>query len=470
MIIRNRQIKREHSRSGRGAVRPHGPAAALLALLGVMLGQAAFGQAAPAPAPRVLTLPEALALADAQNKDILKAREYRRKVQGRYLEERAAALPQVVISSSASRASDESQKAFGGGLFEEFDFPVSQTLYTAEAGVSQALYTWGQVGAAIRAAREGVAMAEDQLDIYRQAVIRDVSAAFYNVLLAKELHALAVQNLQLKQRHLDEARRRYEAGLATDYDVLAWEVDVQNARPAVIRSDNAIRTARERLRFLVGLEGQEVDVSGGLETPLGTFPEYGASLEVARRNRPEITDLEHQEGIARELVKIYGAGNKPRLDFKGGLGWRYQDIGGGSADGLAWSAGVYMTFPAYDGGRTAGKVIQAKSDLATLGIEKAKLRDSIALQVRQAVDAVQEAGLIVEALSGTVTQADRLLYMAEKGFEYGAMTRLDIDDAQLNLLRAKLNLSQARHDYLVATVTLNWVMGQLQPPAVPSSP
>jgi len=461
----HRTLTENVPRPGRTVRRKAGRAAALAAACGLLLGGLGLGQAGPPPAPRVLTLAEALALADAQNKDIQKAREYRRKVQGRYLEERAAALPQVTISSSASRASDESQKAFGGGLFEEFDFPVSQTLYAAEVGVSQALFTWGQVGAAIRAAREGIAMAEDQLDIYRQAVVRDVSAAYYNVLLAKELHALATQNLELKQRHLDEARRKYEAGLATDYDVLAWEVDVQNARPAVIRADNAIRAARERLRFLVGLEGQEVDALGGLDASVGPFPEYGPSLEVARRNRPEITDLEHQEGIARELVKIYGAGNKPRLDFKGGLGWRYQDIGGGSADGLAWSAGVYLTFPAYDGGRTAGKVMQAQSDLATLGIEKARLLDSIALQVRQSVDAVQEAGLIVEALSGTVTQADRLLYMAEKGFEYGAMTRLDIDDAQLNLLRAKSNLTQARHDYLVASVTLEWVMGRLQPTA-----
>jgi outer membrane protein TolC len=71
--------------------------------------------------------------------------------------------------------------------------------------------------------------AEEQLRQYRQATRRDVSAAFYDILLAKELHKLAIQNLEQKKRHLDEAGRKHSAGVATDYDVLAAEVAVANA-------------------------------------------------------------------------------------------------------------------------------------------------------------------------------------------------------------------------------------------------
>jgi len=105
--------------------------------------------------------------------------------------------------------------------------------------------------------------------------------------------------------------------------------------------------------------------------------------------------------------------------------------------------------------------MQARSDLETLRIEQAKLVDSIALQVRQAVDNVHEAGEIIRALGGTVTQAERLLAMAEKGFEFGVKTRLDVDDAQLNVLQAKINLSRAKHDYLVARANLEWVSGTI---------
>ena len=104
--------------------------------------------------------------------------------------------------------------------------------------------------------------------------------------------------------------------------------------------------------------------------------------------------------------------------------------------------------------RTRGRVSQAKSNVATLKIEEAKLLDSIRLEVRDACNAVREAGEIVKALSGTVAQAERLLYMAEKGYEYGVKTRLDVDDAELNLVQAKGNLARAKRDYLVACVNL----------------
>ena len=58
--------------------------------------------------------------------------------------------------------------------------------YPANFRVSQVVFAWGKVGAAIRGAKEGIASADDQLEIYRQAAVRDVTtAAFYDVLLAK---------------------------------------------------------------------------------------------------------------------------------------------------------------------------------------------------------------------------------------------------------------------------------------------
>jgi HAE1 family hydrophobic/amphiphilic exporter-1 len=129
--------------------------------------------------------------------------------------------------------------------------------------------------------------------------------------------------------------------------------------------------------------------------------------------------------------------------------------------GKTWNAGIYFSFPIFDGFKSRGRVIQARSDLTTAEIETAKARDRVALEVRTALDAVKESAEIVTALGGTVDQAQRLLQMAEKGFEYGVKTRLEVEDAQLNLSQAEGNLARARRDYLVARVTLQWVEGIL---------
>ena len=413
------------------------------------------------PQVQLLSLQECWRIALEKNKDIHKAKEYRNAVTGRYIEERSAALPQFAVNAYISHSRDESQKALYRGLF-----PFEQELHGAEITISQPLYTFGKIGAAIRAAKIGMETAEDQLRIYQQAALRDVAAAFQDVLLSRELYVLAVQNLEQKARTQREARRKLAAGVATDYDVLAAEVAVENARPEVIRTENLIRISREKLRFILGVEGQEVDAAGTLVTSLEPRANYEETLETALKKRPELSDLRKRIQVYEELVKIYKAGTLPRIDFKAGWGWRqlyYGTLNFGSADGegQAWTAGVFFSFPFFDGMRTQGKVLQAKTDVSNLKIDEAKLLDSIALQVRDVISFCREAEEIVQALSGTVRQAERLLAMAEKGFEYGVKTQLEVDDAQLNVTRAKSSLARAYRDYLVASVTLEWVKGTL---------
>jgi outer membrane protein TolC len=408
---------------------------------------------------QVLTLEEALQIAAEKNRDIQKAREYRNKVEAIYVTERAAALPQFTITASALNSRDESQKALGfGGI----GVPLWSNTRAAELGLSQAIFTWGQIGAAIRAAKVGIATADDQLRIFRQAAFRDVSASFHDILLAKELHAIAKQNLEQKKRHYDEVQKKYTLGVATDYDVLSGKVDVENAQPAVIQTENFIRISIERLRFLLGTDANEIEVKGALETVVFPYPEYQESEEIAKKMRPELSDVRHRIKIAEELVKIANAGDKPRLDFKGFYGWRDLRVTAGQhANGEAWSAGLFVTFPIFDGLRTRGRVAQAKSDLTSLKIDEAKLLDAIRLEVRDAANAVREAGEIIKALSETVARAERLLTMAEKGYEYGVKTKLDVDDAELNLVQAKGNLAKAKRDYLVACINLKRAMGIL---------
>ncbi|MCX5907909.1 MAG: TolC family protein, partial [Deltaproteobacteria bacterium] len=283
---------------------------------------------------RFLTLEEALRIADEKNKDIRKAKEYRNQVEGRYVEERSAALPQLQLSSYYSYNRDESQKSLYKGLF-----PTQNETFSADVSLTQPLYTFGKVTAAIRAAKVGLATADDQLRIARQNTRRDVSNAFYEVLLAREFYDLAVQNLEQKTRHLEEARRKFAAGVATEYDVLAAEVDVDNAKPEGIRRENEIRLSRERLRFFLGLEGERIDARGDLQIQSFPLPQYAEALKTAIENRPELADLRKRVEIAKELVKIYDTGDKPHIDFKSGYGWKDIEAAPFRGQGPAWTAG-----------------------------------------------------------------------------------------------------------------------------------
>jgi HAE1 family hydrophobic/amphiphilic exporter-1 len=249
--------------------------------------------------------------------------------------------------------------------------------------------------------------------------------------------------------------------VATDYDVLAAEVSVENARPETIRTENQIRTARERLRFLLAIENGEVDVTGSLKADLVPHRSFEDAFALAREKRPDLADLRYRIGVARELVVLAGAQDKPRVDLKGSYGWNYLEQPAVYGDGPSWAVGVQLSYPFFDGFRTRGRVAQAESDLRRIRIDEARQIDAVALETREAVNAARVSEEIVRSLAGTVTQAERLLAMAEKGYELGVKTRLEVEDAQLNLRQAKGSLSRASRDYLVARVNLDWVTGTL---------
>ncbi|MBS1243892.1 MAG: efflux pump, family, inner and outer membrane protein, partial [Deltaproteobacteria bacterium] len=194
--------KREGKRKARAVV-------AVLCFLAVVPG--VFVPSAGAADPddvEVLTLEEALRTAVVSNRDVGKAMELRTSLEGKYVEERAAALPQFLATAEALRAWDGIQTVFGA--------PPGSDRFTAEVGVSQPIYSSGAVSAGIRAAVKGLATADDQLRIVRQAVFRDVYAAFHNILLWRELNRIATEDRAQKARHLDEARKKYAVGTGTD--------------------------------------------------------------------------------------------------------------------------------------------------------------------------------------------------------------------------------------------------------------
>jgi len=84
--------------------------------------------AADADGVEVLTLDDVVRITLENNRDIRKALELRNTMEGRYVEERAAALPQLIAAARGSRSWDTTQEAFG--------IPPGNTTVGAQLGVT----------------------------------------------------------------------------------------------------------------------------------------------------------------------------------------------------------------------------------------------------------------------------------------------------------------------------------------------
>jgi HAE1 family hydrophobic/amphiphilic exporter-1 len=446
----------------------HARAASRIAVGILLVGTLAFPARADEPPPageppaavRVLTLEDAVRIATEKNRDVRKARAYQEWVQGKYVEERAGALPHLVAQATAAVTRDEATRR----LTRDFT-PASMTDKELGVTLDQALFTWGKVGAAVRAARSGIASADDQLEHYRQAAVRTVTEAFYDVLFSRRLQAIARETLGQRERQVAEAEQRHQLGTATDYDLLAARVALANQKPEVLRSEGLVAVTLDQLRVVLAEETQAIDATGSLEAE----PEEGPALEEAVRtaleHRPDLKALGRAVEVRQEVVKVLGADDKPRLDLRAGAGYRWLDVGPGAysagGDGSNWSAALVLSFPFFDGLATRGRVREAESDLAQARLDVAQARDGVQVEVHSALEQLRVSAEIVRALSGTVGQAKRLLEMSRQGQELGVKTRLEVEDALLNVRQAEANLARAQRDYLVARANLRYVEGLL---------
>jgi outer membrane protein TolC len=124
-----------------------------------------------------------------------------------------------------------------------------------------------------------------------------------------------------------------------------------------------------------------------------------------------------------------------------------------------WTAGVQAQWNIFDGRATAGRVIQARSQLEQAKLSQSATTLAIEVQVRQAYSSLIEAWELVQASGKTVEQAQEALRLANVRYGAGTATQLDVLSSQVYLIQAQLNQLQANYGYHVSLATMRQAIG-----------
>jgi outer membrane protein TolC len=440
-----------------------------IALISILIGilSGTCGRAAELAEKAALTLEEAVAVALERNQQVLIARTQSDVLKGRYREVRAQALPSLTINSSALRWRDPSflNSSSFDKIPAEFRNALQVTpanLFDYNVSVSQPLYTSGKVGTALKLASletEGVGVdrARVEQDI-RLRVIR----AFYDLILAARLLEVSRATVEQRQKHLEMARTRYAAGVATEVDVLRSQVSLANAQPELIRSENSVRHTRSVLNnLLVRPVDYPTEALGELTFVPRPKEDAQQIVRQAVGHRPELQRLRINELEADSQKKLANAESRLRVDFDGQYGFSArQPANLWNHDFSRWMFTLSVALPIFDGGRRSGLFQQAVAQRKVAELARAEQENAVRLEVQTALDELERAEKTVEAARLNVREAERVLVMTEDNYRYGAATTLDVLDAQAALTAARWNLLQGLHDHVLARAQLRWVMGQ----------
>jgi HAE1 family hydrophobic/amphiphilic exporter-1 len=414
---------------------------------------------------QTLSRAEAVAQALALNPTIKLSLEQVALLEGRIVEARADGLPDITWNTNLTRYRDPSLLNSPG--FDDFppEFrdalaPIPANGLSTAADIRQTLFSF-KLGKALEAARIARAGGEHELQRARQATSLDAIRAYNQLLFAIEQLRVIQTNVQSKQTHVEYARNRRAAGVATELEVLRAEVDLENARAEGRRAENEVSGARASLNtVMVRPTSSPIQPTDTLAVvPFSV--EFDAAVKEAQEARPELKLLRTEEQVRDRLVDVAAGDAKPSVDFNGSYGFavrRPRNIF--NPDYSRWTATINLKVPLFDGWRTAGRVAQARADRNTVTQRIAALESQVQLEVQSALDALALADRTIQAAELNVTQARRANEMTEANYKLGAATQLDVVDALQSLRQAENIRNQALYIHANARATLRFVMGR----------
>lgn len=373
---------------------------------------------------------------------------------------RAGLLPQVSASLGRSRVRGTLEQP--GQFDQTISTDLNYTSKTNEIRATQTVFNWARFAEY----RQGNAKADYALAAFdtkaKDTSLRLVNR-YFQALLAYENVVLTRNTLDANQKQVKVAERRYQSGEGTITDVREAESWRDMARADLIAAQDALIVAQRELQEMVGARPVQL---AGVRTDFSPRPLDPVTLEgwlgLAMQSNAEIRTGLQNVRVADEQVDISFGGHLPTLDITAS---RTIDssasISTRNQDSAQTSYGFQVSLPVFSGGLTSAQVSQARFNRDRATQELAATREKVAVEVTRQYQAVVSGAERTAALLVAVKSSQQALAAVEKGYQAGTRSIVDILDAQQQLYRAQLDLTQARLEYVKARLMLRGAVGTL---------
>lgn len=358
-----------------------------------------------------------------------------------------------------------------------------QRSLTAGLGVSQLLYS-DPARAEIEIQSQLQLGRGFDLDQLRLDIALDTAVTYLNVLRAKTLETIQRTNLEVTRSNLELAQVRRDLGVAGASEVYRWQSQIATDRRALLDANAQRRIAEIALARLLHRNQTEpfavADVTEDdplwilSERPIDDFTatpkRYGLLgdflVEDGLSRAPELarfgTALAAQEriltaakrsfwsptvglqaGVDRRLAEG-GAGAEPPSFPDLGLGGLFPD-----QDDTFWSVAVNVSLPLWAGGERVAERIRAEEELKRLELERDAASERIEQRIRTALEAARASGAGIDLSRQSADAARSNLELVVDAYSRGAVTILELLDAQEAALVADQAAANAVYDFLI---------------------
>lgn len=415
-------------------------------------------EATPGP---LVTLEEAFELARARHPSLRGVREELEKADAMLAQAWGALLPRISAQIMYTLNDEPTEVDFSAMSPIPIDSdPIvirQQHIVQASLSVQAPLFNM-PILSAIDTARLGRSMAGLAEEEGARQLLLGVATAFYGSLSANELVAVQADAFAKARGRMRAAQARLDAGAGILIDVARAELELETARLAHEAALLGFDNARQALAGLLVMD----------ELPLPAVPEADPAapataeelVERAAADRADVELKRLQIALAEQNLESAWAAFYPSLAVAWQLQSELTEPAGFGGRRNAWALVFVLSIPIYDQSRY-GLLDQRRAEIrqAETNLEASLL--AIDTEVHSAFRSYESSLTTIDTAARQVELATEALRLAEAGFQAGAATSLDVDDAQQRVNQARTNLAVQRYQSRLALLKLVFLAGEV---------
>ncbi|MFM0723960.1 efflux transporter outer membrane subunit [Paraburkholderia strydomiana] len=386
------------------------------------------------------------------NLDVQAAVERVRQAQDLAKQNRAALLPELNASATASNTRQNTPPPLG---------------YVRQAGIGlTASWTpdvFGGERLAVLAAQAQVSGSEAALNQVRLALAANTAAAYIDLRWAQTQLQILSDNEQIRARALKLTQQRLHYGLSTQLDVARAQNQLEDLQSQIPRMQSAVQHQLSLIAVYSGRTPESVDrllLADAREIPLPAQSAPQMLPSDALLQRPDVrTAYALVEQRAAE-VGVSKAQRYPkfRIDLANGL-LASSYLGLPTLTDNLFSAALNATSPIFNAGRITANIDASESRMreSQLGLQQTMLQALKEIEDNRS-DLVSGA-VQVQRLGGALDASNHALRLSTELYKGGASSFLDVLAAQEAYLRDAESLNQAKREHALSAVALYRSLG-----------
>ena len=362
---------------------------------------------------------------------------------------------------------------FGRGIDPATNSYTNVTTFSNSYGISGSLTLFDGLQSinTMRAAKVARNMGATEVEIARDEVAMQTMSAYMDVVYYTEAVTIAREQLEASRKTLELVRRQESLGTKSAADVAEIESQEANYDYLLTTEENNLALAYIKLREVMNYpQGEQLAIETNINLEaLPSATSEQALLDYALENNPRIAasrfateqsriNFARAKGAYSPSLYLYGGYNTSYyIDFDNKAA--YDPFGTQFRNNRGGYVQVALSIPIFNGLSARSSKRRAQNAYRSAQLEEIAVQRAVESEVSQAWQEMQGLGKQYVQGQKKVSAAQLVYDGAERKFENGLISALDLQTAANTLLQAKSDKLRARLQYIIKTRMVDYYNG-----------